>query len=384
MPLFKTKYNDVDKAIKALKNEQATYDIGRANEQFFKDPRFVALAVREFGIGILDKAGDWVYKNHAVMSAAYEQDKSILEKASLLVRGDVCKTSECFYWIFKPMESDKKHFILCQDATYRGQDSAHFFWYNKEVGKYKKIEHGSSLASRINNHLLNPLTGPINEREQSNRIIFLSKINMMIFSPYFGFAIIFPVDDFLQDGKNNIADCLNLSYPDEIRGRVQLKDIENFDFNKWFQPKHETKNLNQEYLRNIIIPFVDNLLLGKKIVISTQKDKTNLISEIIQDGLSSLPVDKANSYSFCTDPVLDYRDPRFEDLQIWGTIGEYTKKADNKFVLNAEQGCKTYIPQTEYAKQMLAKLNENESKQSVQEVVEQPTSEHKKNDHELS
>lgn len=365
MPLFKTKYNDLKKAIEALAYGNKAYDIDRANEEFFKDSRFVSLVVEKFGVGILDRTGEWVYDDWSVMSAAYEKDKAIIEKMSPAVRFKFCPPEERLYWLFKQIGS-KTTILLA-----RGDHPEYAFnWYGNDGFK---VISGSSAYSKYNDLAYMLAT---HKWGCKKGMIFDKNSNMVIFAQGFSNIIFFSVEEFLRDNKNKIADLINLSFPEELIGKPEA--VKGFNFDNWFQPKHKTEIFDQEYLKNIIIPFVDNLLLGKKINISGLGENKSLFSKIIHDGLSSLPVDKANSYSFATEMGVD---KYFDCLQIQDAQRSMT---DNTFVLDAEKGCEKYIPQTEYAKQMLSKINQSESKQSAEEVVEQTKSERKTNDHELS
>lgn len=394
MPLFKTKYNDVDKAVKALKNGKS-YDINKANLKVLDDnsrlffesciDRFgaeilnwvvesqyrsdlFAYAVEKLGVEILDRAGNWVYNDWSVMGAAYKKDETIIERMTPEVRYRFCPPEERLYWFFKQIET--KPTILLR----RG-DSVRYAYIQDGNNEFREVLDVSTLNK------YNAFAYMIGSTTWHFKgMIFDKKSNMVIFGLGFGNAIFFSVDEFLKDNNNKIADLINLSFPKELIGR--LEEVKHFNFDNWFQPKHETKIFDQEYLKNIIIPFVDNLLLGKKIRISELGENKDLFSKIIQGGLSSLPADKANSYSFSTDIGPD---KYFDSVRIQIARRKDVEKSDNNiFILNAEKGCENYIPQTDYAKQMLAKLSKNEGRQSVEEVVEQSSSEHKKSDHELS
>lgn len=267
MPLFKTKYNDVKKAISAIKNG-SKYDFSKVNldssddrdkaeflcdcigrygikileeipfdiEKDYKDEA-VSRAITKYGIKILDdldRDNEWIYESQSVMYEAFKQDRSIIEKAAPTTKIHVLRSAYKDKVIQEndPVLSSLPSFdpnsefdwsCLFIDACLNqaksklnypvivtspdAQDTGNTYIYSSETDSYQRCgsqRHHSPLMSQINRKVFN-FMGIRHEDNDAFCTLFSPKTKMMYIHFGYGYAIYFNVDDFLQTYKDRLT-----------------------------------------------------------------------------------------------------------------------------------------------------------------------------------
>ncbi len=393
MPLFKTKYNDVEKAIKAISSEE-DYDISKANDKLFENKQFLLVALKsKIGTSVLNKTGDWIYKDSDIMISVIRRDKRYEDRIFDKVSEDVKNAIEDAFLdriepidqkILQIMEENRSvnTTFTFSNVLVNGADRETWYYYKKDIGHFNDGRNQYEITNLINRAI-------DYQSALKKGFMFLPKSKLFIAnwdgnSRFSRKIIATPIEKLLNNNALYAASFISAGMPSLMTERKiwTPERINALDVDKWLQVKHEVPKLDNDFVRKTIIPCVDNLLSGKRVLISTQQDKEDLIPYIIQNALFSIPIDKANSFSFCTVPCVH---KMRMDFQISGTteLEKFKRIPHDVFVIDAEKGLQKYEPQTEYAKQMLAKLNQSENV-ATSKPIEQPQVKHTNDDHELS
>ncbi len=377
MPLFKTKYNDAKKAIKAISKGQ-DYDFSRAGNELFNDRQFLLTIIEKLGTRQFDsvkyRAGDWIYKDDEIMLAAIYKDRnygeSVFDKVSKPVQDaienvqlkKIEKYDEALSRAYTNHKGKNKIFLWANIVDTFGEDKQEARYYNEELEKFKEIDIRSAMTGALANidHETFGKEGFL-YMPKSKTLFFMLDYDRYTSDARIGICI----EDRLAEQKGKLAYAvtyINAGRPDLMpHAYIEIDKLNEFDFDKWIQIQVKTEKVDAEFMKKVIIPCVDKLLQGKRVLLSTKNE--NSIPQTIQQVLWSMPAETANKFSFNTIPCVK---TMRNDFQISGTtdLTKFKRIPHDVFVVDVEKGFENYIPQTEMAKQMLAQIAQDLDTQS--------------------